>query len=140
MFVCVSRASQGDAEQLHVVCVCVSDSVPPPPPIPPLSSGLTVSPPPHSPAIKATDQMTNTHTHTHTHTHTCTHTRTHSLQILPLLCLGVRGARCEVAHAHACVPQTGVCVSFLHFMCVCSFVFVGFLCLFLYLSIPAYCT
>lgn len=50
---------------------------------------------------------------------THTHTRTHSLQILLLLCLGLRGARCEVAHARACVPQTGVCVSFFFYiLCV----------------------
>lgn len=56
-----------------------------------------------------------------TQTHTITHTMRHSLHTLLLLCLGLRGARCEVAHA--CVRQTGVCVcvweSFLaYYMCV----------------------
>ena len=77
----------------------------------------------------------------HTHMHTHAHTRTHSLQILLLLCLGLRGARCEVAHARACVPQTGVCVSFFTFY-VCLFLCVCRLSLFVsvLVRIPAYCT
>ncbi len=115
VFVCVSCASQEDVEQLHVVCVCVSDSGRP--------DSLSLSPvwthgePSSSFAsYQSTGQMTNTHTHTHSHTHT--HTMPHSLHILLLLCLDLRGARCE-AHAHACVPQTGV------YMCVCACVCVS---------------
>lgn len=58
----VSCASWADNEQLHVACVCVSDSSWPLS----LLSGLIVSPPPHSLANRAvTIYLTHTQRHIH---------------------------------------------------------------------------
>lgn len=125
VFVCVSRASQGDAEQLHVVCVCVSWQCTPSTPHPP-SLVWTHGEPSSSFASYQSNWPNDKHTHTHKDTFTANTTSFVSWSKRSQM----RSSTCTCLLS----PNWCLCVFFfLHFMCVCSFVFVGFLCSFLYL-------